>query len=325
MLSQPIPYQGSKRRLAEAILAYFPPSIGRLVEPFAGSAALSLAVASRRQAQSYWLNDANPAIVQLWDAILRNPDHLADRYESLWYEQLGREKAYFATVRARFNHSPEAADFLYLLARCVKAAVRYNARGEFNNTADNRRKGARPRIMRQRLREAASLLQGQTIATSWDYTAVLAACTPSDFVYLDPPYQGVCGNRDGRYFSAIDHDRLCQELESLTARKIPFAVSYDGRTGDKVYGEPLPASLGLTCIELEAGRSSQATLLGRTAHTVESLYLSGLIAGSNADTPRRDDQAHLWYGEHGGTHGPAFAGIAETASACHLKTATHGD
>ena len=45
------------------------------------------------------------------------------------------------------------------------------------------------------MREAASLLQGQTVITSWDYTAVLAACTPDDFVYLDPPYQGVWGNR----------------------------------------------------------------------------------------------------------------------------------
>ena len=39
----PIPYQGSKRQLAGAILRYFPESTARMVEPFAGSAALSLA------------------------------------------------------------------------------------------------------------------------------------------------------------------------------------------------------------------------------------------------------------------------------------------
>ena len=32
--------------------------------------------------------------------------------------------------------------------------------------------------------------------------------------------------------------------------------------------------LDLHCIELNAGRSSQATLLGRKDHTYESLYLS---------------------------------------------------
>jgi hypothetical protein len=39
----PIPYQGSKRALASAILAYLPEDCVTLIEPFAGSAALSLA------------------------------------------------------------------------------------------------------------------------------------------------------------------------------------------------------------------------------------------------------------------------------------------
>jgi len=307
MLSQPIPYQGSKRHLTEKIIPHFPRFIFRFVEPFAGSAAISLALAAQQQAGSYWLNDANPALMQVWDAILQDAEHLADQYEHLWHTQLGDEKQYFLQVRERFNQDPTPADFLYLLARCVKAAVRYNGKGEFNNTADNRRKGARPHIMRRRLQEATFLLQGRTQTSVWDYTAVLAACTPQDFVYLDPPYQGVCGNRDGRYFSKIDHAELCHELQSLLARRIPFAVSYDGRTGDKAYGEPLPESLGLTCVEIPAGRSSQATLLGRADYTIETLYLSpGLLADANADTPRRDEQSHLWYGEHGRKRVPDF-------------------
>ncbi len=43
----PIPYQGSKRRLAAAILAHAPSGVRRLIEPFAGSAAISLAAAAR--------------------------------------------------------------------------------------------------------------------------------------------------------------------------------------------------------------------------------------------------------------------------------------
>ena len=55
-------------------------------------------------------------------------------------------------------------------------------------------------------------------------------------------------------------------------------ISYDGRLGTCSYGEPLPACLDLTVIELEAGRSSQATLLGRDDVTVESLYVSRSLA-----------------------------------------------
>jgi DNA adenine methylase len=55
---------------------------------------------------------------------------------------------------------------------------------------------------------------------------------------------------------------------------VALALSYDGRRGARTYGSPLPASLGLRRVELVAGRSSQATLLGRAEVTIESLYLS---------------------------------------------------
>jgi len=60
----------------------------------------------------------------------------------------------------------------------------------------------------------------------------------------------------------------------LNARDISYIVSYDGRTGEKVHGRSMPRDLRLRHIELEAGRSSQETLLGREAVTYESLYLS---------------------------------------------------
>ena len=57
----PIPYQGSKRGLAPVILSYFPAHFARLVEPFAGSAAISLATAYRRLSDRFQINDAHGA------------------------------------------------------------------------------------------------------------------------------------------------------------------------------------------------------------------------------------------------------------------------
>src|SRR5206468_10517415 len=91
---------------------------------------------------------------------------------------------------------------------------------------------------------------------------------------LTPPYQGVCGERDPRYLKGVLFGEFVEALEVLNARDISFIVSYDGRTGDKVHGRPLPRDLRLRHIELDAGRSSQETLLGRAAVTYESLYLS---------------------------------------------------
>ena len=281
---QPIPYQGSKRQIAPMILQHFPDKISRLVEPFAGSAALSIAVATRRRASRFWLNDAHSPQINLWKTIIDQPDELTNKYTFLWNDQLGREREYFNSVRNRFNTEQNPADFLYLLARCVKAAIRYNSNGEFNNTPDNRRRGARPAEMSRRIHYASDLLRQRTLLTSWDYKKVFDDCTQEDLVYMDPPYQGVCGNRDQRYLPKIAHEEFCEKLAELNARRIMFAVSYDGRTGTKTFGEPLPASLKLKHLEIRAGRSTQATLLGRSDVTYESLYLSPALSASLEQT-----------------------------------------
>ena len=273
-LPQPIPYQGSKRLLAPSIVRYFPAHVDRLVEPFAGSAAISIAVAARGLADRFWINDAHTPLIDLWREIIFRPGEISRGYAELWHAQLGREREFFDEVRARFNKTASPSDFLYLLARCVKAAIRYNSNGEFNNTPDNRRKGARPAEMRRRILGASGLLKSVTRLTSWDYKKVLAQCTPDDLVYMDPPYQGVCGPRDQRYLPKFEHEEFCEELDKLNDRGIMFVVSYDGRTGSKTFGQPLPASLGLKHLEIKAGPSTQATLLGRSAVTYESLYLS---------------------------------------------------
>lgn len=281
---QPFPYQGSKRRIAPQILRHLPRSVPRLVEPFAGSAALSIAFASRRGASRYWINDAHEPLAALWREILDRPEGLSDRYAFLWSDQDGRERRYFDEVRERFNRAHDPADFLYILARCVKAAVRYNSDGEFNNTPDNRRRGVRPSEMRRRLLGVSGLLGGRTRVTSQDYGEVLRRCSESDLVYMDPPYQGVCRSRDHRYSPSIDHDLFCGALADLASRGIMFAVSYDGRTGQKRFGTDLPESLGLVRLEIKAGRSSQATLLGRRDITYESLYLSPALVEAGADS-----------------------------------------
>jgi len=274
----PIPYQGSKRNLAPVILGYFPESVAALIEPFAGSAAITLAAAARGLAAHYVINDLNRPLIELWQAIIDSPERLARQYEMIWKAQHEDRRHYYDKIRDMFNHTGRPDCFLYLLARCVKAAVRYNANGEFNQSPDNRRTGARPATMREHIFGASCLLRGKTECSSLDYREVVAKATPDDFIYMDPPYQGVCGNRDPRYLKSVVFDEFVEVLESLNCLDIKYLVSYDGRTGDRTHGRKLPNHLRLHLVELEAGRSSQATLLGRAEVTVESLYLSPALA-----------------------------------------------
>lgn len=275
----PIPYQGSKRLLAPAILGYFPKRAPRVIEPFAGAAAVSIAAAKLGKVTHILLNDINVPLMNLWKDIIESPESISSRYEELWRSQLGKERAYYDMVRGWFNETHRPDYLLYLLARCVKASVRYNSNGDFNQSPDNRRRGANPETMRWHIMSASQLLRGSTRVMTGDYRDCLEEAQPEDVVYMDPPYQGVCLNRDPRYISLLDFDVFTSSLRALNERRISFILSYDGKTGEKSYGKPMPEDLGLVHIEIDAGRSSQATLLGRDHVTYESIYLSpALIA-----------------------------------------------
>ena len=270
----PIPYQGSKRKLAPRILGYFPQKVRTLYEPFAGSGAVTLAAAAGDRAERFILGESLPALATVWQMIIVDPQRLIEEYTQIWRGQGETPNAYFHQVRAEFNDEGGAARLLFLLTRCVKNTVRFNRQGQFNQSADKRRRGTRPERMAKHLMAANRLLEDRAECLVGDYSQLCAQAQPTDLVYLDPPYQGTSGQRDKRYHQTLDRPRFIRELEGLLARRVPFLVSFDGRTGERTYGPHLPEHLGLTRVELSAGLSSQSTLSGRTEETVESLYLS---------------------------------------------------
>lgn len=273
-LPHPIPYQGSKRSLAPVIGRHVPDDVGTWYEPFAGSAAMALWAVRHCRPRRIVLGDSLAPMMRLWAAILADPRGTAGRYAEVWAGQQAGDAGYFNRVRERFNEGQDPVDLLYLLCRCVKNAVRFNAKGKFTQSVDKRRLGMRPDKMRAAIEGASELMRGRTELRTGDWLETLADAGPSDFSYMDPPYLGTSTGRDRRYAEWMSRDRLVVGLQSLNARGVRFALSYDGACGDRVYGPPLPEELGMTRLHLHAGRSSQATLNGGTAQTVESLYLS---------------------------------------------------
>jgi DNA adenine methylase len=246
-----------------------------------------MAAAANSLGVNYHINDLNKPLMDLWLAIVESPYEIAAKYETLWRNQSGDLRHFYNKVRSEFNRTGRPDLFLYLLARCVKGSVRYNANGEFNQSPDNRRRGMKPQLMRMQIVGASSYLKGKTTITASNYRDILGKVTKDDLVYMDPPYQGVCGNKDTRYLQNVQFCDFVQALDELNNRGIKYLVSYDGRTGAKTHGKRLPDELDLTLIELHAGRSSQATLLGRNDETIESLYLSRALTDRLSDVPFR--------------------------------------
>ncbi len=282
-----VPYQGSKRKLAKNILDQIKFDVENFYEPFAGSAAVSLAAATQSIAKNYIISDKLKPLIDLWAEIIQNPDKLINDYGLLWQAQLAEPNNFYNEVRDEFNDAPTTAAFLYLVARCVKNSIRFNTDGKFNQSPDNRRLGMKPSKLAREVLAASKLLQNKVTVQTADFQDVIRDALPNDVVYMDPPWQGTSSKRDPRYAYLLNFDELIEALEGLNQRSVPYLLSFDGSCGQRSYGQSLPEALELKKILLHAGRSSQATLLGREEHTVESLYISPALldkASSQNDT-----------------------------------------
>ncbi|MDR1050160.1 MAG: DNA adenine methylase, partial [Deltaproteobacteria bacterium] len=82
-----VQYQGSKRILAPKILQYVPKSFNRLLEPFAGMAAITAAVAAGGRAGEYYVNDINRPVVSILESAVQTPRELVEAYGKIWSEQ----------------------------------------------------------------------------------------------------------------------------------------------------------------------------------------------------------------------------------------------
>ncbi|MGK6317984.1 DNA adenine methylase [Sphingomonas sp. DT-204] len=280
---QPIPYQGSKRALAPRICSLFPREVTTLYEPFAGSAAVTLFAATHDLAERFVIGDIYAPLVDLWALIVDDPGALSDRYAAVWHAQFARGASHFNDVRAEFNESNDPVLLLYLIARCVKNAVRFNRHGQFTQSVDKRRNGMKPDRVTRTAHAVSRLLKGRVRLFRGDFRECVRDATPDDLVYMDPPYQGTTYGTDKRYAEGLDRGRLVEALHGLDEGAVPYILSYDGQTGEKIYGEPLPGTIDADHLAIHAGRSSQATISGRDAVTIESLYVSRSLNARDAN------------------------------------------
>ena len=245
-------------------------------------------------ASRFVIADSLPPMIDLLRSIVEEPKETARRYRALWHGQTNGDTDYFNRIRDRYNETGDHVDLLYLICRCVKNAIRFNRAGCFTQSVDKRRLGMRPDKMKAAITGVSAILRNRVEFRTGDWRETTADARMADFVYMDPPYLGTSIGRDRRYHQQMEQSELIVGLDALRRRYIPFALSYDGTTGGREYGPPLPEHLGLTRLLLSAGPSSQSTLNGRKEETIESLYLTPGLA-SPLTVRRPDAQVNLTF------------------------------
>jgi len=183
-------WAGSKARVAKALCELDLPTFGTYHEPFLGSGAAFLGLASAGLISKSLLSDVNHRLVNVFRATQDLPH---DEVAGLRMHALLDSDVHFSAVLGRLNSRPAedmvdcqvAADTIYLLSQSFHSTWYETLDGQVSMS---RRRDAGPfRPRHQDVVKAAALLQDATVSCT-DFQAALAAVRPGDLVFLDPPY-----------------------------------------------------------------------------------------------------------------------------------------
>jgi DNA adenine methylase len=275
-----IKWSGSKAGVAEAIGRLIPDA-DRYFEPFLGGGAV---LPCRRCSQAV-CGDIVPELVRLWRQIQSDPDSVVAGYTQRWSDLQRDGHTVFYRVRDSFNQSRDPLDLLFLSRTCVNGLIRFNARGQFNNSFHHTRPGMHPSRLGAIVLAWHAVLHGVCLVQA-DYECTLADAKSGDFAFLDPPYHGTRGRfRKGDF----DPARFFRLLSSLNEKGVRWILTYDGAAGPRAYEAKgqIPCELYLHRLPLPTGSSPFARVMnGRIDPVTESLYV-------NFDPPARSVAEYL--------------------------------
>lgn len=175
-------WAGGKFRVLNKILPLLPAG-KRLVEPFAGSAAVSL----NADFPEALVADFNADLINLYRSIQTDPLRFLSEAGALFGGKCNNREA-FDALRAEFNGSEDpfrrSVIFVYLNRHGFNGLCRYNAKGRFNVPFGKYDNPGFPRAEIEAFFESAKRIK----FVHGDFVSVMAQARKGDVIYCDPPY-----------------------------------------------------------------------------------------------------------------------------------------
>jgi len=182
MLKPFLKWPGGKFRLTERICRKLDAG-HRLVEPFAGSAAVFL----NSNYAAYLIADSNPDLINLYQQLKEEGEPFIEYCRELFVPATNNKTAYYR-LRQEFNDSGDrrrkSALFVYLNRHCYNGLCRYNSRGEFNSPFGRYKN---PRFPAREMHHFY-LKSGAAEFIHARFPETLQQVRTGDVVYCDPPY-----------------------------------------------------------------------------------------------------------------------------------------
>lgn len=215
-----VKWVGGKRGILDKLVAAMPQEYGSYYEPFAGGAALFLAL-SPLDGHKAFISDLNGDLVNLYSVVQKKPVALMSALDSMADKHC---EDYYYEVRSWHDlEDPveRAARFLFINKTGYNGLIRYNSKGQIN-TPWGHKKNPVSLYVEEDIRAAAQAFKGASVRCR-SYTM----CRPKagDFVYLDPPYDSTYNGYDKDGFGVKGQCSLAEWCHVLDGRGVKFMLS----------------------------------------------------------------------------------------------------
>jgi DNA adenine methylase len=196
-----------------------------LVEPFAGSAAVSLNAGFSEALVA----DFNADLVNLYRSIKTDTTRFLTEAGALFGGK-HNDRESFEALRAEFNESGDvfrrSVIFVYLNRHGFNGLCRYNSKGRFNVPFGKYDKPGLPLAEIEAFAEASAKMK----FIHQSFVATMDAAREGDVIYCDPPYVPLSVTANFTSYSAsafgfAEQKALAEKARNCAARGIPVVIS----------------------------------------------------------------------------------------------------
>lgn len=217
-------WAGGKYRVLDEILPRLPAG-QRLIEPFAGSAAVSL----NATFPSALVADSNADLINLYRSIQSDASRFMNEAGTLFGGAHNNREA-FDGLRAEFNESEDpfrrSVIFVYLNRHGFNGLCRYNGKGRFNVPFGKYDNPGFPRAEIAVFSKATAHIE----FAHPDFLTTMSEAETGDVIYCDPPYVALSVTSNFTSYSAgafgfAEQKALAEKARECAARGIPVVIS----------------------------------------------------------------------------------------------------
>ena len=230
-----VPYMGGKNtpEMNRNISALLPLQITNMVEPFAGSAAITLN--ARNISGKICLNDKDPAMFNLWSVLADKEEasKLLETLKNTEYSKCDFDKALIINKNAVSYSNVERAWSEIILLYCSFDCLR----SSYRTMTPEKCLSLKNRVLGNIRRTIKKLQKHEVIVTNKDALEVIKESTSEDTLYIDPPYDAeqLTSNNLYRYvYENKDQERFLQILVEKGNEKNPPKMLVSGYGNEDV-------------------------------------------------------------------------------------------